>query len=234
MKRLQRALDYLEREPLLHIDMLEAIRRKQANILTASENGVLVYHTYSEVYMMSAKDPNTAQSMISEIHNAILFVAHQPFMIPLAEQALGLSRSLVCVQAAYLHKEPVPMEYEGVQIEKLDKSHLKFVQDWYSHELDESYLMERLGSGVMYGAYVQGELAGFIGEHAEGSIGMLEILPKFRRRGIGEKLEAFKTNVHLDAGYVPFGQIVAGNTPSLELQKKLGYTISEDTIAWLQ
>jgi hypothetical protein len=26
---------------------------------------------------------------------------------------------------------------------------------------------------------------------------------------------------------------VTGNTPSLELQKKLGYTISEDTIVWL-
>lgn len=234
MDMLQQALYYLEREPLLHIDMLEAIRRKKANILAASEKGALLYHTCSEVYMMSAKDPDTARDMLIKIHKAILFVAHQPFMIPLAEQALRLKRSLVCVQAAYLKQEPVAMEYEDVQIQRLDESHLKFIQDWYSHELDESYLLERLNAGVLYGAYVQGGLAGFIGEHAEGSIGMLEILPQYRRRGLGEKLEAYKTNEHVKAGFVPFGQIVTGNTPSLELQKKLGYTISEDTIAWLQ
>lgn len=231
---LQQAFSYLEREPLLHIDMLEAIRRRKANILEASEKGALLYHAESEVYMMSAKDPDTAQDMLIKIRKAILFVAHQPFMIPLAEHTLGLKRSLACVQAAYLKKEPVAIEYEGVQIEKLNESHLKFIKDWYSHKQDESYLLERLNAGVIYGAYVQGELAGFIGEHGEGSIGMLEVLPQFRRRGLGEKLEAYKTNQHIKAGYVPFGQIVAGNTPSLELQKKLGYTISEDTIAWLQ
>lgn len=233
MYMLQQTLNYLEREPLLHIDMLEAIRRKKVNILAASEKGALLYHTESEVYMMSAKDPDTAQGMLSQIREAILFVARQPFIIPLAEHALGLKRSLACVQAAYLKKEPVAMEYEGVQIKKLNESHLKFVQDWYSHKQDEDYLLERLNAGVIYGAYVQGELTGFIGEHAEGSIGMLEILPQFRRRGLGEKLEAYKTNAHLQAGYVPFGQIVTGNMPSMELQKKLGYTVSEDTIAWL-
>lgn len=231
---MQRVLNYLEQEPLLHIDMIEAIRRKQANIVAASEQGALLYHTASKVYMMSAKDPNTAQSMLSEIHDAILFVAHQPFIVPLAEQVLKRKRSLVCVQAAYFKKDPVAMDYEGIRIARLNENHLEFIKTWYSHELDESYLLERLGAGVMYGAYVQGELAGFIGEHEEGSIGMLEILPQFRRRGLGEKLEAYKTNEHLAAGYVPFGQIVVGNTPSLELQKKLGYTISEDTIAWLQ
>ncbi len=234
MERLQQALDYLGEQPLLHIDMLEAIRRGKMNILEATPKGVLIYHTDSEVYMMSAKEPETAQRMLALIHNAELFVAHQPFYIPLAEKTLGLKPSLACVQAAYLKTEPVAMDYEGVRIEQLDASHLTFVMDWYSHKLDENYLLERLGAGVMYGAYVEGELAGFIGEHAEGSIGMLEVLPQFRRRGLGEKLEAYKTNEHFLNGFVPFGQIVMWNTPSLELQRKLGYTISEAAITWLQ
>ncbi len=234
MEKLQQALNYLQQDALLHIDMLEAIRRDKMDILGASPKGVLLYHTASEVYMMSAQEQETAHRMLALIKSAELFVAHQPFYIPLAEKMLGLKASLACVQAAYLKKEPVAMQYEGVHIERLDERHLKFVQDWYSHKLDDSYLLERLNAGILYGAYVAGELAGFIGEHAEGSIGMLEILPQFRRRGLGEKLEAYKTNAHLAAGFVPFGQIVVGNTPSLELQKKLGYTISENTIAWLK
>ncbi|HWR22308.1 MAG TPA: GNAT family N-acetyltransferase [Feifaniaceae bacterium] len=234
MELLQQALSYLEQEPLLNIDMLEAIRRNKADILAASEKGALLYHTAAAAYMMSAEEQGTARDMLSLIPKATLFAAHQPLIVPLAEKALNLKPSLVCVQAAYLKKEPVAMDYEGVRIKRLDQSHFTFIRDWYTHGPDEDYLLERLGAGVLYGAYAGGELAGFIGEHAEGSIGMLEILPQYRRRGLGEKLEAYRTNAHLRAGYVPFGQILTGNTPSLGLQKKLGYTVSEDTVVWLQ
>lgn len=233
MEQLQQVMDYLQQDALLHIDMLEAIRRGKADILEASPKGVLLYHTEAEVYMMSAQEQVAAHDMLSRIKHAQLFVAHQPFYVPLAEKMLGLKGSFACVQAAYLKKEPIAIAYEDVQIEQLSARHLTFVQDWYSKNLGTEYLLERLNAGVLYGAYVGGELTGFIGEHSEGSIGMLEILPQYRRRGLGEKLEAYKTNAHLAAGYVPFGQIVVGNTPSLKLQEKLGYTISENTITWV-
>ena len=234
MQNLQQAMDYLQQEALLHIDMLETIRRGKAEIVEASPKGVLLYHIESDVYMISTQDVNAAQSMISRIQSAQLFVAHQPFCLPLIEQRLGLHPSLTCVQAAYLKAEPVVTAVDAAaRIERLDESHLTFISTWYSHVQDPEYLLERLNAGVIYGAYVEGALAGFIGEHAEGSIGMLEILPQFRRRGLGEQLEGYKTNQHLQAGFVPFGQIAVGNTPSLKLQRKLGYTISEDTITWL-
>ena len=42
----------------------------------------------------------------------------------------------------------------------------------------------------MTGAFLDGVLAGLIGIHEEGSIGMLEVLPAYRRRGLGYALEA--------------------------------------------
>ena len=42
------------------------------------------------------------------------------------------------------------------------------------------YVAERLAAGAMTGAFLDGVLAGFIGIHEEGSIGMLEVLPAYR------------------------------------------------------
>ncbi|MFQ7452543.1 MAG: GNAT family N-acetyltransferase [Flavonifractor plautii] len=39
----------------------------------------------------------------------------------------------------------------------------------------------------MLGAFVDGTLAGFAGFHGEGSIGLLEVLPAYRRRGLGKR-----------------------------------------------
>ena len=228
------ALTYLNEDALLHIDMLEAVRREKGELLFAAKEGVLLRHAAADAYMMSAKDEYTARSMLNLIPRADLFVAHQTFTIPLVEEALHLHASLACVQAVYLGREPVAVQRQHLAIEMLDHTHLPFVAQWYSHQLDPEYLLEQLNAGVMYGAYVEGALAGFIGEHAEGSIGMLEVLPQFQRCGIGEALEAFQTNRHLAEGYVPFGQVVEGNTASLKLQEKLGYTLSEGRIYWMK
>lgn len=42
--------------------------------------------------------------------------------------------------------------------------------------------------GLMFGAEVDGELAGFIGMHTDGSVGMLEVFKKYRRCGVGVHL----------------------------------------------
>ena len=55
-------------------------------------------------------------------------------------------------------------------------------------------LEERLRSGMMYGAFADGKLAGFIGMHAEGSMGILEVFEEFRRQGIAEALERHLIN----------------------------------------
>jgi len=37
----------------------------------------------------------------------------------------------------------------------------------------------------------------------------------------------------MEKGDVPYGEIVLGNVPSENLQKKLGFEISEEVISWL-
>jgi len=67
----------------------------------------------------------------------------------------------------------------------------------------------------------------------EGSIGLLEIFPEYRRLGYGTALESFLVNQMLEKGQVPFGLIEVNNKNSIDLQNKLGFKISEDKVYWL-
>ena len=71
----------------------------------------------------------------------------------------------------------------------------------------------------MYGAYVEGKLAGFMSRHIEGSMGLLEVLPEYRRLGIGSSLEAYMTNLILDRGEMPFCQLITDNGKSLPCRR---------------
>ena len=62
---------------------------------------------------------------------------------------------------------------------------------------------------------------------------MLEVLPEYRRRGLGEALEAGAVRLALSRGQYAFGQVETENAASLALQKKVGLEISDQELFWL-
>ena len=88
-------------------------------------------------------------------------------------------------------------------------------------------------TGLMFGAEVDGELAGFIGMHTDGSVGMLEVFKKYRRCGVGSALVSHMNNYHADRGWTVYGQVYFDNDVSLAMQRRLGLAESEDYIRWI-
>lgn len=72
----------------------------------------------------------------------------------------------------------------------------------------------------------------FIGRHAEGSIGLLEVLPQYRRRGLATLLQSYMIGLELSRGRVPYGQVFDGNDASLALQQSLGMSRSMGPLYW--
>ncbi|MCD7862384.1 MAG: GNAT family N-acetyltransferase [Lachnospiraceae bacterium] len=90
----------------------------------------------------------------------------------------------------------------------------------------------------MYGAFVRSEtgearLAGFIDTHSEGALGMLQVRPPYRGRGIAVALESFMINQALGRDEIPFGHIFEGNEASLQLQRKLGLNVTDVILWWV-
>ena len=118
--------------------------------------------------------------------------------------------------------------------------HFPYVSRWYCNDgnsvpgIDDAYVRERIQSGAMFGAFIEGRQAGFVGIHSEGSLGMLFVEEAFRGQKIASSLEAYAVNRMLEKGWTPYGHIAAGNTASEKLQEKLGFYKAEKTFWWLE
>ncbi len=76
-------------------------------------------------------------------------------------------------------------------------------------------------------------LAGIIGVHEEGSIGMLYVKPEYRHQKIAKALETYAFNMALENGWIPYGQVIVDNEPSMKLQEDMGLYFSKSPVYWM-
>ncbi len=221
-------MEYLARDPVNNISLIEPLRLGRAVAAARTDRGVLL--DLEGLTMVAADGLDDALELLEARPDFHTLVAAGGTLAGELMDAMELEDEGRCWQAAYLNGTPLPVEGE---IRQLDMTWFQPVLDGYSLFHDPAYVADRLKAGVIFGAFADGQLAGFIGEHPEGSMGMLEVFSAYRRRGLGLALESYQINRFLSQGRVPFDQVIVGNEKSLCLQKKLGMTISEDTISWL-
>lgn len=234
MSQREEALAYMERDRLRYINLLEIMRRGSGELLYAGADGVLLRDSGSGAYMLSAEREETAAMLVAQIPlGADLLVAHQDWYLPTLRERLGLGGGLVCHQVAWLDEEPPEQSQFAGEIRLLDVSIAPRVSEIYNHEYAEKEYIAQVIERGMLGAFVDGELAGFIGTHDEGTLGLLEVLPEYRRRGVAEAL--YRANIRrvLSLGGYALGHVVEGNEPSIALQRKVGMAMSEHLIYWV-
>lgn len=229
--------DYLKQDILRHVDMLELLEMPSTVVLSGGRDGVLLYNDtmYSLSFVPGAENV-FLQCLLSHLpeQGGCYLVLHNPELKAPLIREHGFQVFMDCFQCLYEHAEPVSYVLpEGVSIKRLDMRHVDVVHANYHTVDDEGYIRERIGAG-MFGAFYGETLAGFIGTHDERSIGMLEILPDYRRRGLAFALEAHMINHLLRVGRRPFSQVSVDNAPSLALQRKLGMTISKSVVSWME
>lgn len=123
----------------------------------------------------------------------------------------------------------------GVEIKRLATTLAGTVLEHY-HNPGGGYTVERLSEIMrekgVFGAICGGVLAGFIGRHSDGNMGMLEVFEGYRNRGIGSALERFLINYVMTFGRVPLCDVFTDNDASMKLQRSLGLTESSGYTFW--
>lgn len=230
------AKDVLLKDVLLNVDMLECIRRKSADIIFTSKTGVLIRDIVSNIYMMYAEDIETAKAIVKSISQDIdIIETHQEFYNNVLKERFNFKKKIVCNNLVYMSAKPINILSDYVEIRLLGHEHKDFIIKNYSEKslCNEEYICGRLDAKAIYGAFVKNELCGFVGKHEEGSIGMLEVTPKFRRMGIASRLVARVVNETLVYGGYPYGQAKEGNEASIKLNKRLEFKICPNKVYWL-
>ena len=114
-------------------------------------------------------------------------MGHELAYFEQAKARWGFPLSQICYSAAYLGTEPLPLPAFDGALRPLDRTWAPGFSGTTATPLGACPIWrEAVRRGVL-GAFPTGsnQPAGFVGFHEEGSIGMLEVLPAWRRRGLG-------------------------------------------------
>lgn len=248
----------LRREKLLHTDMLFLLQSGQGELLYHGEGEILLRDSVSGLLFHARMGEQEGEGALGALRRELSqaketgrhfgLVFHQRRAFEELSDALGLEMTAVCVQAVWTPREKLPVRglyrpdgrpmeggtTEGLVIKPLESSALDAVREYGDPYLSEDYYRERIERGQMAGAFFGEELAGFIGIHPEGSVGMLAVLPSYRGRHVGMALETYMLNRQIEQGLIAFGQILEQNETSAALQSRLGLKLSKTPVYWTE
>jgi len=218
------ALTYLHQDYYLNYPLIKAINHG-FDVISADETGVLVSDAERVFSLLSAKEPLKFLSLIPR----------PEYMEVIGEETSEITRShfgfengMTCHQYYY----PLKTIESDCEIETATLSDLDFITQHYDLA-DEQELRETIQQGRLWVARDKGRTFSFIGRHEDGSMGMLRVLPQYRRQGWGERLERALTKIVLTQGDLPYGHVVVGNEASARLQEKLGFICCSQVVTWM-
>ena len=208
------------------------LKRGTGEIIEDRDEALFVHDTVSGAYFLACENKETGLSLLDRhVGRGIgLLMVSNAELGRMAFERYGFSEKLECYQVAY-YGDP-PAENPVLRIREADKSGLPALTQHY-HLISPEEMEKIVDRGNMFLGYDGDQLVGFIGEHLEGSMGLLYILPEFRRKGFAAALEKHYLLRTMEKGFVPFGQVEKDNQGSLMLQKKLNMTQSDQLIIWM-
>ena len=230
MEQQQAAVRYLQQEPLWHMDMLEALRRGRGQVVYFEGNTVLIqWNDRPGFYLLTAESPETAEAAFLSLPAPECVVARGPGVAEWVRKRFHMTLSDYCCNVAYLRGEKLPWAAPGVHIRPFREEELPAFLAHYDME-DEAEARAHIERGELFAAEYEGRLAGFMGLHNDGSMGLLEIFPEYRKLGVGRAIEKFLINFCLDRGWTPYGQVFLSNEASFSLQEHLGMSVDRTKV----
>ena len=228
-----KALEYLRKNAMFHVSIIFPIERGTAEIIYAGDDGVFIKDSVSSAYMLTTEDEALAKKLLDDAGRRALFCVFQKPSADYLMEKFEYNNMTENFQAVYLSEKPVVVSPTDLDIRTLGTEWQDRLFEHYHDDVDYDYLGRRLRDRAIYGGFIGDELCGFVGSHEEGSIGILKVLEKYRRRGFAAVLEGHMINIFLEKGDLPFAQVNPSNEASLKLHKKLGFELSRERLYWL-
>ncbi len=208
------------------------LKRGTGEILFAQEDALLVRDTVSGAYMLACEDPAVGLPLLDRWIGRgcdLLMVTDRSLGLT-AYERYGFSVKLECFQSVYFAAEPPPDP--GLTVRTADESDLPMLTRHY-RLISPADLEKVVTRKSMLIGSDGDRTVGFMGEHLDGSMGLLYVFPECRRRGYGAALQSCLIAKTMAEGFIPLCQVEKENLASLNLQKKLGMTLSDRPMVWM-
>ena len=215
-----------------YLGLARVLERGTGELLAESDRLMLVRDSVSGAYMLACEDREAGLALLDRFagRDCRLLMVSDYGLGKAAFERCGFSEKLECCQVAYYGEKPKPDP--RLSVRTAEEGDLELLAEHYQMISKEELAAVVRRRSILMG-YEQGRPVGFVGEHLEGSMGLLYVFPEFRRRGFGTALQTHLIVRIMEQGFLPFGQVEKDNLSSLRLQKKLGMTLSENLMVWM-
>ena len=231
MWTMEQTLYALADDPLSSAGLLQVLRRGTGELLRAEPAGVLLRDSVSGIYLLGGIHGAEAQSWVSRrLDNLLMIVGNE---VPAAKVRADWNAEWIVECDQYVYEGTCPAAPAKLRIAEAEPAEMELIAANYDilsrTELDQVAAHRTLFAGHD----AAGSLVGFAGAHLEGSMGLLKILPAYRRNGYAAELERFVIRRFMENRLIPFGQVETNNAASAALQRKLGLTKAPQRAYWI-
>lgn len=215
-----------------YLGLDRVLKRGSGVLIAKQDNALFIRDSISGAYLLASEDMEAGISLL-DCHidqSCNLLMVSNYALGKAAFERYGFSEKLECFQVAFYGKN-LPVDTDLAVRVADEQDFAMLVENYHLVSPAELEMLVRRKS-ILIG-YYKGQLIGFIGEHLEGSMGILYVFPEYRRRGFGCALQTHLMSKTIEKGYIPFGQVEKDNLKSLSLQKKIGMMQSDNLIVWM-
>lgn len=222
----------LSQDSLLCANIQNSLLRGSGEIIEDSPEGIFVYESLGQVYYLMAPPALGKEWLCKhEERGYNLIVLYNDALISFAAERYHLSLDETCKQIVWTEQQ-APARTQELFIRHAQMADLELCMSVY-HQSSPEDIRGAVELGNVFLAYKEDEFVGMIGLHMDGSMGMLDVLPAYRRRGYGTEMERMLIAHQLAQGCIPYGQVHLSNNASFALQENIGMKCSQGTLTWL-
>ena len=217
-----------------HFAMIDnALASKKANILYADTDGLLL--NYNGIDMIYGTQSEDAAKRVLRVlpHTDTVVCSSLNEVNAVKEVYPRIKTAKPCFQVRY--EKAVDFQLaDGAVIKPMlpTRENFNLVYSTYTLHYSLEEIEKLISEETFLCCELGGEIVGYIGKHEEGSIGLLEVFPSARGKGVGSALLCAAVKNALARGEIAYSNIVENNEASLKLHARLGYYPSKKLIFW--
>lgn len=228
-------IEILSKDIYKNINMINFIENYPLTGFDKAGDSLLVKGKSDEnwIYISSSSELELIQLLENLNVEDKYFAIIEEWMEPIIIKQRDLEWKLSCVK--YILPENIKLPKNKCEVTRLTKDDANYIYANYDYKNFSSpaYISERIVKDLSFGIMEDNKLVGWVLTHDDGSIGLLNVLPEYRRKGYGYELMLAITREARRLGHLPFLHIEEDNIKSTELALKLGFK-QDRKVSWFQ
>lgn len=215
----------LSKDKNKNVNMINFVNTYPINCIKKVGESVLIRGKSDEYWVYISSSSNIELSkLVNELNDEDkYFAVIEDWMLPIVTQGKDLEWKLSCMK--YIFPQNIQLPRNKSKIVELSIKDAEYIYDNYDYKkyTSKEYITERLQKDISLGIIEDDRLVGWIMIHDDGAIGMLNILPAYRKKGYGYELMTAMVKEVRQQGKIPFLHIEEDNIKSTSLALKVGF-----------